>query len=307
MKRDNVNYLLVGTFVLVMGAVLLYALYRISGHRAPGVGYHAHFVNIAGIKDGSLVTYQGYEIGNVAGIEPTQRDGRTVYRVGLNLRQAQRIPADSQALIASPGLLSAPLIDIREGRSLETIPAGGEIPAGHTANLMESVAALADDFARLSATSIKPLLAQIQRDAGPALGDLRSTLDRLNRAAGRVDALFSEDNVRHLNALLRNADAASGNALRLTADLADVRAEVDALIKDSRALVSEGGQDVREALRRVDATLYQLEAAGRHLNEFARGIRDNPAALISSRPPQDSAPGAATSPARATPSKGTTP
>ena len=289
MKRDNVNYLLVGTFVLVMGAVLLYALYRISGHRAPGTAYHAHFANVAGIKDGSLVTYQGFEVGNVERIEPVQRDGRTAYRVSLNLRQAQPIPADSRAVIAAPGLLSAPLVDIREGASREMLVPGGEILAGSSANLMDSVAALADDFARTSATSIKPLLAQVQRDAGPALSDLRATLERMNRTAGRVDALFSEDNVRHWNGLLRNADAASSNALRLTADLATIRSEVDALLKESRNLVSEGGQDVREALRRVDATLYQLEAAGRHLNEFARGIRNNPAALLSSRPPQDAA------------------
>ncbi|MBK7357120.1 hypothetical protein [Propionivibrio sp.] len=34
MKRDNVNYLLVGNFVLLMAGVLLYALYRITGHSA---------------------------------------------------------------------------------------------------------------------------------------------------------------------------------------------------------------------------------------------------------------------------------
>ena len=36
MKRDNVNYLLVGSFVLLMAGVLLYALYRITGHSAKG-------------------------------------------------------------------------------------------------------------------------------------------------------------------------------------------------------------------------------------------------------------------------------
>ena len=36
MKRDNVNYLLVGGFVLLMAAVLLYGLYRITGHSKKG-------------------------------------------------------------------------------------------------------------------------------------------------------------------------------------------------------------------------------------------------------------------------------
>ena len=63
MKRDNVNYLLVGSFVLLMAGVLLYALYRITGHSAKGDLYVTHFSNVAGIKEGSLVTYEGFEVG----------------------------------------------------------------------------------------------------------------------------------------------------------------------------------------------------------------------------------------------------
>ena len=128
-----------------------------TARRTPNLARTLGLWSIVGLGLGYMTPTVIFDtFGNVAGIEPSQRDGRTVYRVGLNLRQAQRIPTDSQALIASPGLLSAPLIDIREGRSLETRPAGGEIPAGNTANLMDSVSALADDFARLSATSVCP-------------------------------------------------------------------------------------------------------------------------------------------------------
>ena len=45
MKRDNVNYLLVGSFVLLMTAVLFYALYRITGHSQKGDIYFTHFPN----------------------------------------------------------------------------------------------------------------------------------------------------------------------------------------------------------------------------------------------------------------------
>jgi phospholipid/cholesterol/gamma-HCH transport system substrate-binding protein len=62
---------------------------------------------------------------------------------------------------------------------------------------------------------------------------------------------------------------------------------VEGLVKDSRAIVSGSGKDLKESLRRVDATLYQLESAGRNLNEFSRTIRENPAVLINSRPPAD--------------------
>jgi len=296
MKRDNVNYLLVGSFVLLMAAALLYALYRITGHSAKGDIYYTYFANVAGIKEGTVITYEGYEIGNVAQIEPMLREQRTGYRITLNLRQPVRIPVDSRALIATPGLLSAPLVEIKEGNARDILAAGGDIAGGSAANLMESVAALAADLGRMAETSIKPLLAQLNQNVTPTLVDLRSTVERINRAAGRIDALLSQDNVQHWNRVMANADGASANALKLSTDLATVRSEVEELVKDARGLVNDshglvagGGKDLKDALRRVDATLYQLEAAGRNLNEFSRTIRENPAALLQSRSPTETA------------------
>ena len=286
MKRDNVNYLLVGSFVLLMAAVLFYALYRITGHSAKGDIYFTHFANVAGIKEGTVVTYEGFEVGNVSGVEPVARDNRTMFRITLNLRKPLKIPVDSRAVIATPGLLSAPLVEIREGGRREVLPAGGDIAGGSNVNLM---AALASELGRITETSIKPMLAQISLNVTPAMADMRSTLERINRTAGRVDALFSEDNVNHWNRLLRNADGTSANALKLSADIAVVRTEIEGLVRDSRQIVNSGGKDMKESLRRVDATLYQLESAGRNLNEFSRTIRDNPAALIQSRPSTDAA------------------
>jgi phospholipid/cholesterol/gamma-HCH transport system substrate-binding protein len=236
-----------------------------------------------------VVTYEGYEVGNVAQVEPVVRDNRTGYRIMLNLRRPVKIPVDSRALIATPGLLSAPLIEIREGKERDFVVAGGDIPGSSATNLMESVAALADDLGKITQTSIKPMLAQINQNVTPAMADLRSTVERINRTAGRLDALFSEENVQHWSGLLRNADGASANALKLSTDLAGLRSEVEELVKDTRAIVASSGKDLKDALRRVDATLYQLESAGRNVNEFSRTIRENPAALIQSRPPIDAA------------------
>lgn len=287
MKRDNVNYLLVGGFVLLMAAVLLYALYRITGHSQKGDIYFTHFPNVAGIKEGTVVTYEGFEVGNVAEIAPVIRDQRTAYRITLNLRAPLKIPVDSRALIATPGMLSAPLVEIKEGGGREILAVGGDIPGSSNPNLMDTLAALAADLSAITETSIKPLLAQINQNVSPALVDLRSTMERINRTAGRVDALFSDQNVKHWGRLLQNADGASANALKLSTDLSGVRAEVEALVKDSRGLVASSGKDLKDVVRRVDATLYQLEAAGRNLNEFSRTIRENPAALLQSRPPTD--------------------
>lgn len=300
MKRDNVNYLLVGSFVLAMGVLLLYALYRITGHTAQGELYHTHFTNVAGIKTGTVVTYEGFEVGNVAQVEPVMRDNRTAYRVTLNFRKPLKLPKDSRAMIATPGLLAAPLVEIKEGRSNETITPGGEIPGVNGGNLMESVANLASDLGQLTETSVKPLLAQVnkrvetlggnlEQTLPAAMNDLKSTLARLNSAAGRVEALFGAENQQHWNGVLKNADATSADLMKLSRQLHDVRAEVEGLVKDARTVVGSSGQELQLSLRRADSLLYQLELAGRNLNEFSRSIRENPAALIQNKPPVDAA------------------
>ena len=190
MKRDNINYLAVGSFVLAMGAVLLYGLYRVTGQSGKGDEYLTHFANVAGIKVGSVVTFEGYEVGNVVAIEPVAHEGRTRYRVALNLRKPVRIPADSRALIAAPGLLSAPLVEIKEGASQEVVAVGGEIRGVAGANLMDSVATLAAQLSEIAETGVKPMLAQIskrvdslgssmERNLPPAMDDLRATMARI--------------------------------------------------------------------------------------------------------------------------------
>lgn len=298
MKRDNINYLAVGCFVLLMGAVLLYGLYRITGHSGKGDEYITHFSNVAGIKVGSVVTFEGYEVGNVASISPHSHEGRTRYRVVLNLHKPTRIATDSHAMIAAPGLLSAPLVEIREGKSSEVLAAGGEIRGIAGGNLMESVAALAGQLGEITETGVKPLLAQITRrvdtlgasmekNLPPAMEDLRGTLSRLNATAARVEKLFSEDNQKRWQSVLGNADEATASALKLSREMQGVTREVSELVRDSRGLVSGSGRDLEAALRRADSVLYQLESAGRHLNEFSRQVRENPSALINSRPPAE--------------------
>lgn len=298
MKRDNINYLAVGSFVLLMGAVLLYGLYRITGHSGKGDEYVTHFANVAGIKVGSVVTFEGYEVGNVVAIAPEMHEGRTRYRVGLNFRKPVRVPVDSRAMIAAPGLLAAPLVEIKEGAGRDALPVGGEIPGVAGKNLMDSVAALAGQLSEITEKDVKPLLAQIgkrvdslggsmEKHLPPAMEDLRGTMARLNSTATRVETLFSEENRKRWQNLLGNADQASASALQLSHELHTVTRELNELVRDSRHIVNGSGRELESSLRRADSALYQLESAGRHLNEFSRQVRENPSALINSRPPVD--------------------
>ena len=129
MKRDNINYTLVGTFVLITMGLLVYALARLSGHTEKHDSYFAVFTNVAGIADGSAVTYDGFQVGHVQSVEPVSKDGRVNYRVQLLLKQDWKIPTDSVASIGSSGLLSGQLIDVQQGKSQEFLKPGQSIRA----------------------------------------------------------------------------------------------------------------------------------------------------------------------------------
>jgi phospholipid/cholesterol/gamma-HCH transport system substrate-binding protein len=300
MKRDNVNYLLVGSFVLAMSLLLFYALYRITGQSAKGDIYYTQFANVAGIKTGSLVTFEGYEVGNVTDIEPVLKDNRTWYRLTLNLRKPVHLPTDSKAIIAVPGMLASPLVEIKEGQKTEVLALGGEIQSAGSSNMMEAVASLATDVGKLTETTIKPLLVKmndrvdslggsLEKNLPAAMDDMRSTLAHLNTTAGRVETLFSPENQKNWSGLLKNSNEATADLLKLSRDLHGLRDEVHELVKDSHDIVNSSGKELQLSLRRTDTLLYQLEATGRNLNEFSRNIRENPAALVQGKPPVDAA------------------
>src|SRR5688500_20311884 len=116
MKRETVNYTLVGLVVLVALVLLLASLYAITGKGGPSTSYLVRYRNVTGLTYGAPVFYEGFRIGQVETIEPERVDGKTRYVVELAVRKDWPIPADSVARLAWSGLLAAGAIHSREGR-----------------------------------------------------------------------------------------------------------------------------------------------------------------------------------------------
>lgn len=307
MKRETINYTLVGSFVLLMLAVLLYGLYRVTGHQRKQDTYYTSFANVAGISEGSTVSYEGYPVGNVTSIAPVARDGKTRYRLTLNVKSGWQVPEDSTASVSASGLLSTPVIEIRQGESAKLLAPESEIRSADSAGLYQAMSGLIGELSSLTEGGIKPFVEQLNHRVGrigdtleqdlPALtAELKSALARLNRAASALESLASGENRERVASMLGNADQTAANLARLTADLEGTRAALDELLADSRGVVAGSRQDIRASLaelrqtvQRVNGMLYQLEGASRNMNEFSRQIRSNPAALIQGRPAADEA------------------
>mgnify|MGYP003981785887 FL=1 len=87
MRSNKINYLVVGTFVLLTIGGLVVSIAWLLGQTGPVESYHAIYRNVTGVKFGSQVFYEGYPIGQITEVVPEERDGRMVFRIDFDVTQ----------------------------------------------------------------------------------------------------------------------------------------------------------------------------------------------------------------------------
>ena len=309
MRRDNINYFLVGLFTLISLAVLLVALYKITGRVGQAEPYHVHFDNIAGLGKGTRVTYEGYQIGYIDRVVPQQSEAGTRYRVELLIREDWRIPADSRARIHATGMLGDTVIEIEEGSGREYLEPGAAIAGAPAQDMFAVLNQVAGEIGGLARDSLRPLLdnlnAQVSGIGGELQGrlpgilaGLESMVGRLDNSAGRLESILDADTETRVDSILVNVDDMSRELAGLSRGLQASQQELDALLSDAHALVRDNDSDVRRTVtglrrsvetsaRAIDAILHDLRQASRNMNEFSRQIRGNPGLLLRGRPQAD--------------------
>ncbi|MGH8458971.1 MAG: MlaD family protein, partial [Nevskiales bacterium] len=215
MKYDTVNYTAVGSFVLLMLVTLGFALYHITGRHGRMDSYHVYYGNVAGVKFGTPVYFEGYPVGQVETVAPERREDGMRYRVSLAIQHDWPVPSDSIAAIASSGLLSDVSISIVEGRSREPLKPGAEIRGQEGADIFTAFNELAAEVKLLSQSSLKPLVQQLNdalgSGAGPIIADFRSLLEKLNHSADSLNEVLSPGNRRQVAQTLQHLNQASAN------------------------------------------------------------------------------------------------
>ncbi len=308
MRRDSTNYAMVGAFVIAMAAALLVVLFQLTGRGGATDVYYAEFGNTGGIKEGSLVTFEGHEVGRVG--EITLRDasgkpaGKSRYLVALKVERGWKIPADSVATKTSFGLLAPMVVDLKAGTG-EPLSPGKTIRAEDSSTMMEALTDVANRLTGITEQGLEPLLKRfgervdrlgdnVEGALPGLLADLKATLAHTHNAARLLERALREENQQHLTRLLANTEATTRSFKQISAELEQTRARLDKLLDQSSDLIDANRQDIRasvqeirQSLRRVNGMLHHFENTGRNMAEFSREIRENPSSLIQSSPPPD--------------------
>jgi phospholipid/cholesterol/gamma-HCH transport system substrate-binding protein len=295
MKRDSINYTIVGVAVLAALVLLLASLAAITGKGGAATSYYVVYRNVTGLKPGAPVFYEGFRVGQVGKIEPQRGAEKTRYRVELEVRRDWPIPTDSIARLASSGLLADVSIAVREGIAKDALKPGAELKGEEGADVFAALNELAGEVTILTRERISPLVDTLSRrvdsittnldTSTPLLhGEAETLLKRLNTAANSVNDVLSKGNREQI-------DASLSNIREVTAELKGTQAKLDKLLEEVRGTVAEDRPALRAAItdlahitsslsRRIDTIAHNLESSSRNFNEFTREVRKSPNRLL---------------------------
>ncbi len=320
MKHHKLNYVIVGMFTLAMFVAGIGSIVMLSGRAGDTDAYHLIMDNVADVKFGTQVRYEGYPIGQVERVVPFAENGRMRFRIDVAIQSGWRISKDGIARIGSSSLLSAKTIDIARGTGAETLTPGDQIVSAPPIDVFAIVANVAEEFAGLSRDGAMPLITDVRHMIGELGESFQADLTRLmgslnvtahaieNRAetvAGRMDSItaeldsssknlgrvLSDENVRAIRRAVANVEKTTVTFAATSRKLELTRQQVDQLIRNVDAIVQASGGPVDKSLtnlqytlrsiaRTVDSVMFNIESSGRNMSEFTRMIRQNPGLLL---------------------------
>ena len=283
MKKDSINYFMVGLFVL-FGLVLFFVmLLKITGLESDSDEYFVELSNVTGIKEGIVVTYNGYEVGVVSALKPVVINHKTNYSLSVLIKSGWQIPSDSTAQIVMPAIISDKQIDISQGVSAQLLSPGDKISSIEAVDVMQLVNSLASDLNQLVPQSAK---------------SVKHLLTKLNYSADQVANVLSDKNVQYLNNLFKHADSSGQSLAELASGFTKINKQLDDILGKTDVLLDENSDDIRytviELKKSIDvisgkikSVMYNLDATSQNMNEFSRTLRNNPGSILGGKAPAE--------------------
>ncbi|HST28905.1 MAG TPA: MlaD family protein [Rudaea sp.] len=305
MKRDSVNYVLVGAAVLAAGVLLLVVLAMITGRGGATTAYFTHYRNVTGLRYGAPVFYQGYRVGQVGAITPERDAGpdgarRTRYKIELDVRRDWPVPKDSVAHLSSTGLLADVAVAISEGKERAMAAPGGELAGAENADIFSAMNELAGQITQLTRGQISPLIQTLSKRVDSITGAIdkgtpeiveqsRKLLAQLNTASASLNDVLKPDNRAALDAILANTKQMTAQLHDTQQKLDDALGQLDSIARENRPGIRDAVADLRAVLgalsARIDSISQHLQTASRNFDEFSREVRKNPNRILISPKP----------------------
>ena len=270
--ETNVNYTLVGAFVLTLVAFMVFGIIWLSAGFSSGE-YTAYRIymneSVAGLNIDSTVEFNGVTVGTVKKIELDAHDPRLVI-VLLNVKSSTPVTEGTRATLNTKGLTGIAYVALEDkGDNLKPIK---QIP-GEPYLIISTSPSL---FWRL--------------DTG-----MRKLNDNLSKVAKSVEALLDEENLRSLNEILLDVR-------HVTRTLASNTSQMNTILHNTAQASGQllpAIQNGQAAMRSLSTQIIpaaaqaiaNLNALSNNLTAVSRELKANPAVLIRGKAQQTLGPG----------------
>lgn len=302
MKRDNVNYLVVGVFVIAMIATFLVLMYFVSGRTGPADQYTVRYNNVAGLKFGTGVYYEGFHVGQIESIKPQPGATGMEYVLVLSVARDWKIPSDSVAAVVASGLISAVQIQISEGKSSTNLQPGSEILGREQQNLFAVLSDAAGQFKSLSENGVMPVLENLnnrinevsgeivsfrqqqltplvatfnQRLNGELMVEAQALVAKLDDSAAQIQKIVGSKNRGQIEQFLVHIDQAAVNLNDLISRIELTRVQMGETLAAIKGLAENNDEAVGQAVKNANASMLQMRDALSTVNEHLHTIMYN--------------------------------
>lgn len=316
-KREQV---MVGVFVLVAAALLVYTVFALGGMSSRNAkNFHTYFPFAGGVESGTEVRYSGGpKIGRVEKVSIDPQDPSRI-EVSFSVDADLPVKTDSRVKIMSLTPLGDNHVEIMPGSSQAALAqSGSQLPSDPYVDLSSLMSKIQD---------ITPDAQQLLKTLNERATDLKETVNRVNdllsaQNRSNISAVISDsrgmiqENRPQLKSTLKHLDDVTARLqpvlddLRKTAAQANQAIEhVDALVGENRPEIHQAVLDLRHLLasvttltgrldqtldvnsENIDQVLENLRAVTENLKEFTDTIKARPSLLIRGGAPPEHKPG----------------
>ena len=302
MKRDKINYLAVGTFVIVMIGAFFVLMYFVTGRTGPADHYVVRYKNVTGLKFGTGVFYEGYHVGQIEKIVPESVPSGIKYVLTVGIVRGWTIPEDSVARIVSSGLISAVHIDIDGGKSANSIPPGSEIKGRERQDLFAMLNEAARGFSSLSEDGVIPVLENLnhrinevsdeiinfrRNDLKPLveninkrlnndlIGDAQALVAKLDYSAQQLGTILGGENQQRIEQFLVHIGAAATSLNELISRIESTRVQMGETLVMLEDLAMDNSDEIAGAIHDASISMREMRKALTTVNEHISTIMYN--------------------------------
>ncbi|MDR2208440.1 MAG: MCE family protein [Azoarcus sp.] len=224
--ETRAHHLLIGLFtVLTIGAALAFALWMGAGSNdSHYVTYDVLFDEaVSGLSKGSTVEFKGIRIGTVADLRLDPADPRRV-RARIRVDADAPVYTDTHARLNTATITGLSTIRLTEGRGEALKPRPGEIPVIPT-----------------ELSSLGKLL-----DSG------EDVIFNANSVLVHAQALFSEQNLAHIERILNNLELATETLANNREDMRQLMTQLSRASTQANTVLAEASQLMQNANKLID-------------------------------------------------------